>query len=291
MGAPKCGTTSLYEYLRQHPEIFMSSVKEPHYFGSDLESGKFIREEEHYLSLFSSRRDERFAGEASVYYLYSEKAAAEIHTCSPASRIIIMLRNPVDMVYSLHSQAVSSGNENIIDFADALNAEKDRKQGRRIPDIADFPQGLLYCDIAKYARQVRRYLERFGNNRVKIILFDDFAESPEMIFRETLEFLGVDNPGFQIEFEKANVNRRLRSIPLEHFLKRCRGLRRAIKQTSPAMYSFMYSAFHRLNAVEAGRRTMDPHLRASLCETFVPDVQELSQIIGRDLSSWVKKPL
>jgi hypothetical protein len=286
-GAPKCGTTSLYRYLQQHPEIFMPRIKEPHFFGTDLQSSKYIRDEQEYLSLFSSRRGERFVGEASAYYLYSERAAAEIKNYNPSSSIIIMLRNPVDMVYSLHSQAVSSGNEDIVDFADALKAEDDRRQGRRIPGIADFPRGLLYRDIAKYSQQVRRYLDLFGTHQVQIILFDDFVRCPDKIFRETLGFLGVDNKGFQATFEKVNENRRLRSITLEHLLKKRRGLRNAIKRTAPAMYSFMYSTFHRLNAVKSRRQAMDPELRASLCEEFTPDVQELSQITGRDLSAWM----
>ncbi|MEH6588769.1 MAG: sulfotransferase [Halioglobus sp.] len=290
VGAPKCGTTSLYRYLRQHPEIYMSGIKEPHFFGSDLGSDKYIRNEKEYLSLFSSRQDERIVGEASVYYLYSEQAAREIHAFNQASRIIIMLRNPVDMICSLHSQAVSSGNEDIIDFSDALDAEGDRRLQRRIPDIADFPQGLLYSDIASYPQQVIRYLERFGDRQVHVILFEDFVDSPARIFRETLEFLSLEDCEFQVNFDTENPNRRLRSVGLEHYLKRRTGIRSTMKRISPSVYSSMYSVFHRLNAVISRRQEMDPHLRASLCDVFEPDVLELSEIIGRDLTSWMNKP-
>lgn len=288
VGAPKCGTTALYQYLRQHPEVFMSAVKEPHFFGSDLQSTKFIRDRSEYAALFSEASGYQFVGEASVYYLYSKHAAEEIHASNPSASIIIMLRNPVDMVYSLHSQAVSSGNETIVDFAEALRAEAERSRGRGIPDIADFPQGLLYCDIARYAQQVNRYLDIFGPDSVKIILFDDFVRHPEQVFRETLEFVGVADTTFQPTFEKVNPNRRLRSVALEHFLKRRTTLRQALKRAAPTVYSTLYSMFQRMNAVLAKRNTMPAHLRAELCEQFTPEAQELSRIIGHDLTAWLQ---
>lgn len=124
VGAPKCGTTAMHIYLRQHPEIFMPEKKESHFFGSDLNSQYFIRDREKYLSLFSEAKDVKRIGEASVWYLYSKQAAYEIKEFSPSASIIIMLRNPVDMLYAQHSQFLYNGNENIASFEDALNAEK-----------------------------------------------------------------------------------------------------------------------------------------------------------------------
>ena len=264
----------------------MSAIKEPHFFGTDLVSTKHIRNKQEYLSLFRPKQGEQIVGEASVYYLYSSRAAEEIKKFNASCKIIIMLRDPVDMVYSLHSQAVSSGNETIVDFADALAAEDDRRQGRRIPDIADFPQGLFYRDIARYSRQVKRFLDHFASHQVKIILFDDFASCPGKVFEETLHFLGVRDTDFQVAFERANPNRRLRFVALEHILKRRTGLRNVIKQAMPGLYSSLYAAFHRFNAVKAVRAVMDPCLEARLREDFTEDVKALSQIIDRDLTAW-----
>ena len=132
VGAPKCGTSALYEYLGAHPEIFMSPYKEPHFFGSDLQQ-RWRPTKSQYFSCFAKARDEKRVGEASVHYLYSKCAAAEIKEFCPEARIIIMLRDPVEMLYSLHSQSIFSGNEVINDFEEALEAEADRKLGRRIP--------------------------------------------------------------------------------------------------------------------------------------------------------------
>ena len=264
----------------------MPDLKEPHYFGSDLRSDRFIRDERSYRDLFRNNDHRRLVGEASVYYLYSKNAASEIHRFDPQAKIIMMLRNPVDMIYSLHSQTVSSAYEDIVDFAEALQAEEDRKRGLRIPDIADFPQGLLYREIAGYAGQVKRFLHYFDHQQIKIILFDDFTRYPQEAYREVLQFLGAEDIDFDVEFSKVNENRRLVSVKLEHFLKRRTGIRGVLKQRSPWLYSILYSAFHRLNARKAARMRMAPELRSALVEEFAPGVNELAGIIGRDLSAW-----
>src|SRR5436190_21521408 len=103
VGAPKCGTTAMYEFLKQHPQIFMTR-KEVDFFGSDLYMKERIRDESAYLQLFAAATDEFRVGEGSVWYLYSKRAAAEIKRFVSDARIIIQLRDPTDMIYSLHSE-------------------------------------------------------------------------------------------------------------------------------------------------------------------------------------------
>ena len=104
VGAPKCGTTFLYHYLKQHPEIYFPDFKEPHFFGSDLirKNGAYDLSLNNYKSLFNS--DKKIIGEASTFYIFSKNAAKEIYDFNPDAKIIIMLRNLVDLAYSLHSQ-------------------------------------------------------------------------------------------------------------------------------------------------------------------------------------------
>ena len=114
VGAPKSGTTALYEYLKVHPEIFMSAYKEPHYFGSDLRGPRmeqFRGNDRKYLSLFAAATNEKWVGEASIWYLYSQRAAQEIKAYDPNAAIIIMLRNPLEMGYSMFYQSSYTGNE------------------------------------------------------------------------------------------------------------------------------------------------------------------------------------
>ena len=131
VGAPKCGTTALCDYLNQHPQVYVSANKEPFYFGSDL-PGHLDWTQQNYLALFEPA-GERTCGEASVWYLYSKSAAQEIRTFNPEARIIIMLRNPVEMAYAMHNQGLYNLTEDIEDFDEAVKATERRSQGLDIP--------------------------------------------------------------------------------------------------------------------------------------------------------------
>ena len=134
LGAPKCGTTALSEYLREHPRAFVSQPKEPHYFCGDFDYyyAPGQRSEEHYLRLFDAATDDHLAvGEASVWYLYSADAARNIAAFDPATRVIVMLRNPVDLVPSLHSQLLYMLDEDEPDPARAWELQEARRRGER----------------------------------------------------------------------------------------------------------------------------------------------------------------
>lgn len=170
VGAMRCGTTAMYTYLKQHPEIFMSSLKEPHFFGSDIHhTNRPINTCEEYLSLFSDVGSERIVGEASTSYLYSTNASSEIGNFCNSANIIIMLRNPIDVMYSVHGLRFYMGYENISNFMDALNAEEKRKKGLCLPDRVNILENLFYREIVKYAQQIQRYLNVFDRENVHII--------------------------------------------------------------------------------------------------------------------------
>lgn len=165
VGAPKCGTSSLHSYLGQHPEIFISQPKEPHYFSTDIEfrfrSYQYSNLED-YLRLFDNTDSFRCCGEASVWYLYSRCAAREIHRLNPNGKILAILRNPVDMMFSLYRFGTRLGGENIVGFREALAAEPDRLRGKRIPTTVFVPSSLHYRKVATYSEQIQRYIDLFG---------------------------------------------------------------------------------------------------------------------------------
>lgn len=148
VGMPKAGTTSLHEYLAQHPDIFMSPDKEPHYFSTDLlQEGeemhgfaKYTRypSPEAYQALFSGRDTEKIIGESSVFYLFSKNAAKELYAHNPDIKIIIMLRELSAFLYSIHSQGLFSGNEVEKNFERALALEEQRKLGQELPATVYF---------------------------------------------------------------------------------------------------------------------------------------------------------
>jgi len=286
VGAPKCGTTSMYNYLKQHPEVFMSSLKEPHFFGTDLVSSNFIREKEKYLSLFSNATDEKRIGEGSVWMLYSKVAAAEIKEFSPEARIIMILRNPVDMIFSLHGEHYFWGDENIRDFKKALMVEEKRRQGLKIPVQSKVKFGLLYREIAKYDHQVERYLRVFGQDNVKVIIFDEFKHHTERIFSDTCQFLEIDSR-FKPEFKIVNARRVVHSRTLMHFVQHPPNFSRRLGKAIPSSIRHRMLSFIEKKGYEVKPAPpMDEKLRRQLQQEFLPSVERLSILLKRDLTYW-----
>ncbi len=287
VGAFKAGTTAMYEYLRAHPQVFMSGVKEPMYFGLDLTPRYRRMTEEEYLALFKEADPTQRAGEASPWYLYSESAAREIKAFSPEARIIIMLRNPIDVMHSQHNQLVFNRREDLADFGAALAAEPDRLQGQRVPADAIRPEALYYRRSVQFPEQVQRYLDAFGRERVHFVVFDDLVADPRAAYRSVFRFLEVD-PSVEIDASVYNPSRRPRSGLAQRLLFAPRGPLRSVfgrLRRVPAMHR-VRDRLVSANSTRAERATMDADLRASLIDEFAPQVAELGLLIGRDLSAW-----
>jgi len=274
VGAPRCGTASMYAYLKQHPEIYVSVDKEPHFFGSDLtpQPGT-IREEDLYLRLFAGAGDRPRLGEASVWYLSSKRAPSEIRAFAPDAKIVILLRSPAQMAYSLYSLYTRTGNEDLPTFEEALAAEPERRRGSRIPQSAYYPEGLLYTDAARYAEKVERYFEVFGRDNVHCIVFDDFVRDTAAVYRKTLEFLGVD-PGFQAELDPRRANQQVRMTAI-----------RQLRQLPPELLSRI--RFKEMKQHDRGpARPLLEETAARLRQLFAADVARLGSLLGRDLGAW-----
>jgi hypothetical protein len=287
VGVFKAGTTTMWQNLRKHPQVFMSEVKEPMYFGQDLTPRYRRMTEEEYLALFKDAREEQRAGEASPWYLYSKSAAREIKDFNPDARIIVMLRNPVDVMYSNHSQVVFNLREDITDFAEALAAEPDRAAGRRIPVDTLRPEVLLYRRSVRFPEQVSRYLDVFGRERVHFVVFDDLSKDAHAVYRAAFEFLGVD-PKFEFEATVENSNRTSRSRLIQRLIfAPPRPLRRIYGRLRSVPYLHrVRDRVARGNQQPVKRQPMDPELRRELTLEFAPQVEELGRLIGRDLSAW-----
>jgi len=289
VGAFKAGTTAMYEYLRAHPQVFMSVPKEPMYFGADLTPRYRRMTEDEYLALFRDAQPEQRVGEASPWYLYSSSAPAEINQFAPQGQVIIMLRNPVDVMHAQHSQLVFNRREDLAEFAAALEAEEARRHGERIPVDAIRPEALYYRHSVRFPEQVRRYLDVFGRERIHFIVFDDLLADVGAAYRSTLEFLGVD-PDHPIDVAAHNPNREARSSLLQRVIfappPALRGLFGRMRRL-PLAHRFR-DRLVALNSRRAARATMDTDLRRRLTAEFAPQVEELGELTGRDLSAWSK---
>jgi hypothetical protein len=291
VGAPKCGTTALYEYLRPHPNIFMPEIKEPHFFAKDLGTYPRIKTLEEYLALFAGATAQHFrVGEASVYYLRSTTAIPAIRQFNPDARIIAMFRNPVDMVYSLHSQLLHVAEETVSDFETAWRLQERRSRGLDLPPAIRSPLLVQYADIARFGTQAGRLLACFPPDQVKFILYDDFAASPHRVYDEVIAFLGVPHDE-RTEFQRINENKAARLPWLRRlYRKPPPALREAVRSLKRALGGEGISAAKRklvaLNTVPTRRPPLSPQLRAEIVAALHDEVAQLARHMDRDLSHW-----
>lgn len=283
VGAPRCGTTSLWAYLKVHPEIFMPAQKELYFFDADLDLwGGETRPSslDQYLEFFSAAGDQKKIGEATPSYLRSQRAPKEIKVFSPEAQIIIMLRNPVDVMHSLHSTGRRYNTEPLADFRAALEADASRT-GREL---------IGYREFTRFPSQVQRCFDLFGRENVHAIIYDDLKEDSAGVYRSTLRFLGV-SPGFTPAFGVVDANRHVRNFGLQRILVRPpRGLREIGRSLAPRWLGVRIRRdLLNLNTVVRPRPPMDPELRRRLQKEFEPEVERLSKLVGRDLSGWCKE--
>jgi hypothetical protein len=278
-------------------------VKEPCYFAADLafdRSGNFLvyeRDASLYHDLFADAGDAKLLGEGSTRYLYSRDAARLIHAASPDARIVAMLRNPVDMVQSLHAHKLAGGTEDLASLEEALNAEADRAQGRRLPEFSN-PKLSTYRDRARYGEQLPRWFDEFGRDRVRVIIFEDMVRDTPGEFRPLLEFLGVDPSYAPESFTAHNAAHGTRSVLVRRLVRgrvtqwlAWSALPRIIgaTRTRGLAQRFGHSRMYRK---PVARATLAPELRRRLEEDFAPDVARLSSLLGRDLSQlWFGRPV
>jgi hypothetical protein len=294
IGAPKAGTTSLYEYLTGHPQVYMSPTKEPTYFARDMRVGPQPRlehptDEARYLASLAGAGDAIRVGEASTTYLRSADAPALVRAFSPDARIVVSLREPIAMMHALHDHRIDNRNENITDFADALGADDDRRLGRRLPP-ANNPAGAVYRDKARYAEQLERWLAQFARERVHVIVFDDLKADPGGTFRKLLEFLEVDSSYRPAAFTVHNPRHRERRL-LRALVDSPPG-RFASRRVLPALVgnARRERLAQRFRQSRLARRQVrvepiDPDLRAALQAELRPDVERLSELLGRDMAA------
>lgn len=198
VGEPKSGTTALSHFLSLHPEVFISKPKEPSYFCSDLHHESFvyngshdyfdIRDEDLYLSLFK-QANQIAIGEASTSYLYSKQAAQTIYNFNKEAKIIAIFREPVAFLASLHNQYINGNVEDHVLFQDAINLESRRKKGEQIPRKTRCPSELFYAERIKYTEQITRFINLFGNDNILPVIFDDFSENNEKVYKQVCELL------------------------------------------------------------------------------------------------------
>lgn len=298
IGSQKCGTTSIHHYLSQHPEIYMSKVKEPNYFCSQVphKSTPYSKRKnglinrlykiaesdvssyEEYLNLFSGAKNEKIRGESSAAYIESSNIGKEIHKCLPNVKMLLIIRNPADRAFSHFLQNYRYGAEKSFDFKKALSKEKYRaKYFYRHQYIYNyFERGLYY-------KKIKSYLDIFDKKQILIILYENFKLSPHKTLKEVFDFLEVNN-SFQANItSKHNITgvpknkaayKVLGDIYANFF--RNKPLSLNIDLLKPIVNNFALTP----------APTLENETREELLSRYNNDIKKLEGLIGQDLSIW-----
>ncbi|PSR19089.1 sulfotransferase [filamentous cyanobacterium CCP3] len=293
IGAGKAGTTSLYFYLAQHPEVFMSPLKEVNFFAVEGQRPTFrgLRDDreaqycfsvnslEEYSRLFSEATKQKAIGEISPYYLYSDQAAQNIKKYLPKVKLIAILRNPVDRAYSNFLHLRRDGREPLTSFADALKAEETRIKNYWSPSW-HYQKSGFYFDL------LSRYYERFNKDQIKVCLYEDYVKQPIKTTQEILDFIGVDASFIPDISGKYNVSGMPRNRLIHDFISRKSVAKTVFKPLLPkfavkGLISIRDSNLEKPNPLDAD-------LRKKLVELYLDDITKLQDLIQRDLSDWMK---
>jgi hypothetical protein len=285
VGAMKSGTTALYYYLEQHPQIYMSPVKEPNFFcfeGQKNADANSITDIETYRSLFKGVSKEKAFGEASHCYLSEPGALKRIKHHVPEARFIAIIRNPVDRAYSHFLHVVRNSIEPITDFAQALREEETGASRERA-----FQN---YIGIGLYYGQLKRYFDTFGRDRTKVYLYEDLSNAPVDALQDAFRFLEVDDSFVPDVSLQRNVSGHPKYKTLDKFLQRPNPVKRVLKLYLPAGLRWRLSeVFDNLKTRNLTQPAPLPReVRQRLIEVYQEDVRKLAELIDRDLSGWLE---
>ena len=295
IGAHKSGTTACYHHLKSHPDIFMSPVKEPRFFGVDgthpryggpgvgahLPGTTYVADEGEYLQLFSGSARKKAVGEASTIYLYLPGCAGRISQSLPNVRLIAILRNPIERAFSNFLHAKRDSLEPLETFAAALDAEE-----ARIRD--NWPPFWHYANRGFYGIQLPRYVELFGHDQLRIYLYEDFVERPADVIGDMYAFLGVDRdfrPDLTKRFNESGLPRSARLFSALTLPGRSGLIPRALASSN--LWQRVRAALNRTALLKPPIPMRD---RARLQELYRTDIGRLESLLNRDLSHWLRHP-
>lgn len=303
IGAAKAGTTSLVEYLSQHPGVYFTPIKEPHFFSRDIKPENFnqryydnvvvdlekyfsqkplrpifeayVRNEEQYKQLFEAADAYQVKGEASTTYLYSKEAAQNIYQTAPEAKIIAILRNPLERAYSHYLMALKFGFTSV-SFMEAL--QEDQFKPEKGWGISE-----LFLELGLYYEQLKRYYDNFPSRQIQILFQDELYEEPYLTLERITEFLGLSSFSFNTAYEHNAAG-----VPRFRFINELLnklGLRMKLGAMLPASIKSSLKSFY----LKAPSESLDenPEAKAFLLDYYKDDIQKTEKLLNKDLSHWL----
>jgi hypothetical protein len=310
IGPMKSGSTSLYFYLRQHPEIYLSPLKAPKYFEADWDANPRLRKRsytfedhlagrvprdarvtslEEYRRFYAGAGDARAAGEVCPSYLTHRGVAERIREFDPAMKLVAILRDPVARAYSHYNFLVMKGQESSRSFLEAVAREDVDEPLFYDERFFEKTRPRSYLRQGFYAKSLAAYRKCFPEEQIKVLLFEDLKERPQEMLADVFAFLGVDPEFRPDDLEKHNPTRAVKSGLVQRFLGRVPGgatARRILPRKATEWFQRTRNRVRNLNL--GTPEPLSPEDRAALLPVFREDTLALAEMLGRDLSEWLE---
>jgi hypothetical protein len=292
IGAAKAGTTSIHRWLDQHPDVFVTRVKETNFFAFEGSRPHFRTYEpaetsinnrsiltlEEYERAYTAASRESARGEVAPLYLYWPGTAENIRRHVPDARLVVVFRNPVETAFSAYLHLRRDAQEPLPTFEAALDAEATRIRENWAPIYR-------YVDLGRYATQLERYLAVFPRSQIKVFLYEELANDPTGVVQDLFEFIGVTG-SFRPETDlRYNVSGEPRSR-LASWVANTPALKQFIKPFMPRR--FRQALKTRVNEWNLRRPELSAATRDRLLQQLAPEIRRLEQLIGKDLSAWLQ---
>ncbi|MBE9116300.1 sulfotransferase [Lusitaniella coriacea LEGE 07157] len=294
IGAAKCGTTALYHYLKQHPQIHMSPVLEPKFFefadgkmtgfngpGDRNANSHVTTDLESYSKLFEASENEIAQGESSPSYLYCEGVPERIKETIPDVKIIAILRHPVERAYSNYLHLYASGREPITDFEQALNAEQERMD-------KDWEYFWHYKRQGFYSKKLKKYFDIFDRDQIKVFLYEDYRANPQAVLKEIFEFINVDEtfvPNFE---QKHNVTSFAKSRTLVNLMTQPNPIKSIVKPLIPSGIRSKIFFSVKDKMMTNKKPKLSQSAKEYLLDEYREDILNLQGLLQKDLSHWLE---
>lgn len=310
VGAPRCGTTTISHWMRRRPEICFSKVKEPHFFtlvdlteASDKQLKQAV--EEGYLQRYfpNCPSTTELLGEGSVSYLYAPERLLPLLKVWPDAKFIICVRDPFEVLPSVHQRLLFQGDETVKDFTKAWRLQDERALGRNIPKSCIEPRQLQYLEIVRFGKHLEHFFDVVGSERCHLCLFDDLRADPLAAYLSLFRYLGLPDDGFR-DFRPHRPSRSFRIGWVQRLLKRPSALTGSVLTGDafvyrlgsgpPKPFSRKFQIVMRFrskllewNTKAASREELPPELHDEIRYLLRDDVTKLSKLIDRNLDHWL----
>ena len=294
IGAPKSGTTALAHYLSEHPQVYFSKPKELFYWADDHPRARtrynmFALDD--YLRFFETADSTKHLaiGEGSTNYLQSRTAVSHILKFNPASKFIVLLRDPVEVAYGMHGELLRHYFEDESNFEVAWALQQRRASGEQIPPKAVMEHQLQYSDVIDYASQLSRLFALVPPEQRKVFLFDDFTSDTKRVYRDSVEFLGLTDDG-RTDFPRVNPARQYRSHLIGRFFQSPPAFIEPIMKRFRVWYASQSESLKEIVGKtlsrEEPRFPLREEFKTELRNVFRPNVEAVEKLLHVNLAVW-----